>query len=174
MLLKSFTKSISRPACNPNFQSVHCTAHLDEDISAVLPYLNAALGGISFIPDPASVTFQVHGKLITLHSKEIYINALKDETEADKILEWLKREINSTWEVRETIEPSYESRPVPRMMDILKLLPRTNCRKCGENTCTVFALRVAEGVMTPEDCAELTPEKRDILSKHLARFQFDL
>ncbi|MFW6099209.1 MAG: hypothetical protein ACOC79_01795 [Thermodesulfobacteriota bacterium] len=41
MLLKGYQKEIFRPKCNPGFQSVHCIAHLDQDIAEALPYLNA-------------------------------------------------------------------------------------------------------------------------------------
>ena len=44
MLLKGYTKEIFRPECNPSFQSLHCIAHLDQDVSEALPYLNAVLG----------------------------------------------------------------------------------------------------------------------------------
>jgi ArsR family metal-binding transcriptional regulator len=98
LLLKGYHKEIFRPECNQRFQSLHCIAHLDSDISHVLPYLNSELGGFQYIKDPPSVTFKVHGKLITVHSQQIAINALKDEAEADRILDWLKREINETWE----------------------------------------------------------------------------
>lgn len=82
MLLKSYTKEISRPECNPSFQSLHCIAHLDQDVTEALPYLNAVLGGFEYIRDPPAVTFRVHGKLITVHPREIAVNALRDETEA--------------------------------------------------------------------------------------------
>jgi len=57
MLLKSYTKEISRPKCNPGFQSVHCIAHLDQDIGGVIPYRNAELGGFEYLKDPPAVTF---------------------------------------------------------------------------------------------------------------------
>ncbi len=104
MLLKSYTKEIFRPKCNPSFQSLHCIANLDQDISEVLPYLNALLGGFEYLKDPPAVTFRIEGKLITVHSHQIAINALKDEGEADKILHWLKRKINEAWEKCEEIE----------------------------------------------------------------------
>jgi len=90
MLLTGYRKEIFRPKCNPSFQSVHCFAYLNEDIREVLPYLNTVLGGTGYTHDPPSVTFQLHGRLITLHSNKIAINALRDEGEADKVLEWLK------------------------------------------------------------------------------------
>jgi ArsR family metal-binding transcriptional regulator len=40
------------------------------------------------------VTFRLHGKLLTVQGNKIAVNALKDENEARKIVEWLKREIN--------------------------------------------------------------------------------
>lgn len=174
MLLEGYKKEMFLPKCNPSFQSVHCVAHLDQDISEVLPYLNTELGGGDYAKSPPSLTLRVHGKLIALHPREIYVNALNDEDEAEKILEWLKTEINKAWEKRAEIEPTYEARPVPQMMEILKLLPRTNCRKCGERTCTVFALRAAEGVKGPEDCPDLAGEAKAKLEEYLGRFHFDV
>ncbi len=45
MLLRSYQKEIIRPECRPEAESVHCIAHLDQDIGEVIPYLNAVLGG---------------------------------------------------------------------------------------------------------------------------------
>lgn len=98
MLLRDYTKEMFLPNCNPSFQSVHCVAHLEQDISEVLPYLSTVMGGGDYIESPASLTLRIHGKLITLHAREIFVNALKDESEADKIIEWLKKEINEAWE----------------------------------------------------------------------------
>ena len=152
MLLKGYTKEIFRPECNPSFQSLHCIAHLDQDIREALPYLNSVLGGFEYLKDPPAVTFRVHGKIITVHPREIAVNALKDEEEADKILQWLQREINEVWEKRSEITPRYEGTPKPGILEILKLLPKTNCRECGEPTCMVFATKMAEGAKGTEDC----------------------
>jgi ArsR family metal-binding transcriptional regulator len=170
MLLRSYTKEIFRPECNPSFQSLHCIAHLDQNVAEALPYLNATLGGFDYLKDPPAVTFRVHGKIITVHPREIAVNALRDEEEADKILEWLKREINEAWEKRDEIEPRYEGTPKPKILEILKLLPKTNCRECGQPTCMVFAARVAEGAKGPEDCSLISDEKREELSKYLSPF----
>ncbi len=173
MLLKSYSKKIFRPDCNPGFESVHCIANLDQDISAALPYLNAVLGGFEYLENPPAVTFRAQGKLIAVQGRQIAVNALKDEDEADKILEWLKREINAAWKNRESIEPSYERVPKPKLIEILKLLPKTNCKKCGEPTCMVFGARAAEGVKNPADCPPLDIENRQRLEKYLKQFTFD-
>lgn len=174
MLLKNYTMQISRPECNPNFQSLHCIAHLDQDISEVLPYLNAMLGGFMYLKDPPSVTFKTRGKLISLYPRKIAINALRDEEEADNILEWLKKEINETWERRADIEPHYEGAPQPRVLEILRFLPKTNCRECGEPTCMVFATLVAQGAKGPEDCPPLIEENKRRLQEYMGQFRLDL
>ena len=174
MLLESYKKEIFRPECIPSFQSLHCIAHLDQDVTEVLPYLNATLGGFEYLKDPPAVTFKVHGKIITVHPREIAVNALRDEEEAEKILEWLKREINAAWENREKIPPSYEGAPKPKILEILKLLPKTNCRECGQPTCMVFATLAAQGVKDAEDCPALTEDKKRLLQTYLARFGLDL
>jgi ArsR family metal-binding transcriptional regulator len=173
MLLESYTKEIFNSECMPGAMAVHCFAHLDQDVGEAIPYLNAALGGFTFTKDPPSVTFKVHGKLITVHPKKIAINALKDEEEATKIIEWLKREINSAWKNRDKIEPLYEAAPQPKVIEILKLLPKTNCKECGQPTCMVFAAQVAEGAKGPEDCPPLDDAGKTKLSAYLSQFHFD-
>lgn len=174
MLLHGYTKEMFRPKCNHQFQSVHCVARLEQDIAEALPYLNTTLGGSSYAVSPPALTLRVHGKLITLHSREIFINALKDEEEAHKICEWLKKEINETWEKRESISPTFQDRPKPQMMDVLKLLPKTNCGECGEPTCMVFALRAIEGVKATEDCPRIEQDSASKLRDYLGGFEFDL
>lgn len=172
ILLKGWTKEISRAECRPEAQTVHCIARLDEDISGVIPYLNAVLGGYTYIKDPPSVTFRSQGKLISVHGDHIAINANRDAEEAEKILQWLKREINEAWEKRESITPSFEAAPRPQPFTILKFLPKTNCGKCGQPTCMVFASLALEGGKGADDCPELSADNKKGLEEYLAKFKF--
>lgn len=171
MLLKNYRLEIFNSKCNPGAMAVHCFAHLDQDVGQALPYLNNALGGFEYIREPPSVTFKSQGKLITVHGRKIAVNALKDKTEAHKIVEWLKREINDTWENREHIVPSFESTPRPKLIEILKLLPQTNCRECGEATCMVFAARMAEGAKGADACPPLELEQHRKLYEYMEQFK---
>jgi ArsR family metal-binding transcriptional regulator len=173
MLLKGYKTEIFRPEQNPEFESLHCIAHLAQDISDVLPYLNSLLGGFDYLKDPPALILKSRGRLITLHSRKIAINALKDKDEAEKILRWLMAEINTAWEKRHEIEPRFEGLPRPGMLEILRWLPRTNCRKCNEPTCLVFATRLAQGVKAAPDCPELSKEARQGLEDYLGRFHFE-
>lgn len=173
MLLDSYRLEIFNSQCNPQAMGVHCFAHLDQDVSKALPFLNAVLGGFEYIADPPSVTFKAQGKLITVHGCRIAVNALKDEHEARKIIEWLKREINDAWQNRERIVPSYKSAPRPQLIEILKLLPKTNCRRCGEPTCMVFAVRLVEGAKGVLACPELKRESLKKLDTYLSGYTFE-
>jgi ArsR family metal-binding transcriptional regulator len=152
MLLQSYRIEIFNNKCMPGAISVQCFAHLDQDVSEALPYLNAELGGYEYIEDPPSVTFKLHGKLLTVHG----------------------RKINRVWESRETITPQYEGMPRPQMIQILKCLPKTNCRECGEPTCMVFATRIAEGVKDSNDCPVLTPEAKAELDAYIKPYAMDM
>jgi hypothetical protein len=46
--LKGYKKEIFRPEQNLQFESLHCIAHLVQDIPAVLPYLNSLLSWFQF------------------------------------------------------------------------------------------------------------------------------
>jgi ArsR family metal-binding transcriptional regulator len=173
MLLTGWTKEITRAECRPEAQTLHCIARLNENVGGVIPYLNAVLGGYTFIKDPPSVTFCSQGKLITVHGDHIAINALRDAEEAEKILQWLQREINEAWDKRNEITPSFQAAPRPQVFQILRLLPKTNCGKCGQPTCMVFASLAMDGGKGADDCPELTSEQRKGLAEYLGKFRFD-
>ena len=170
MLLKSYTKRIFRAECNPSFESLHCIAQLDQDVSEALLISTRPLGGFTYIKDPPSVTFRVHGKLITVYGDRMAVNALKNEEEAEKILNWLKGEINEAWEKRDQIQPSYESAPQPQMIEILSCCPgKKGCRACGQPSCMVFAKLVAEGARGRRTASP--GGARQKLREYLARFR---
>jgi len=171
MLLRNYTLEIFNSKCQPGAMGVHCFAHLEQDVGSALPFLNAVLGGYEYIKDQPLVTFKAHGKLIAVYGKKIAVNALKDEDEAKKIIAWLAREINDAWERHEEIEPKYDGLPRPGILEILKLLPRTNCRECGEPTCLVFAIRVAEGAKDADDCPPIKNDEKEKLTAYVNRFK---
>ncbi|MEJ2673008.1 MAG: (Fe-S)-binding protein [Deltaproteobacteria bacterium] len=160
MLIKEFTKSFVRPP-NPSARHLRCFAACDADLTELLPYLNTVLQAYDYSADPPTLTLKLPGKLVTIHPREIAINIVKDEAEAEEILQWLQREINDTWARRGEIEPSFGTAPRPQVLDLLRLLPRSNCGKCGVPTCMVFAVGLAAGEKAPEQCPELNQANRD-------------
>ena len=48
-------------------------------------------------------------------------------------------------------------------LQIFKLLPNTNCRKCGYPTCLAFAMKLAAGKESLEKCPDASAEARAAL-----------
>jgi ArsR family metal-binding transcriptional regulator len=170
MLLNHYRTRFVRPP-NPAALHLRCFADLEEDIGEVLPYLNTQLKGHEFCPDPPSLTLKHQGKMITLTSREIAINMVKDQEEAAALLEWFQQEINAAWEKRAEIVPSFTVAAPPRVLDILKWLPRTNCRACGSPTCMVFAVAVSQGAQSPGGCPGLDQDQRQHMAEYLKNYQ---
>lgn len=172
MLLSNYTMEFVRLSCGSQSQSLDMIARLDQDISEVIPYLNAVLGGFQYTKDPRSVSLKLNGKLVVIHPRKVCVSAPGDQSEGEKIIEWLRDKINDTWERRGEIQPRFESAPKPKVLEILKLLPKTNCGKCGQPTCMVFASYVADGGAGPNDCPPLDGEQKTKLAGYLGQFQF--
>jgi ArsR family metal-binding transcriptional regulator len=60
-----------------------------------------------------------------------------------------------------------------KVIEILKLLPKSNCRECGQATCMVFASLMANGIKGSEDCRPLDECNRIKLSEYMSLFRFD-
>lgn len=176
MLLTSFTVEFSNADCCRNEgQSLRCFARLDQNVSEALPYLNAILGGYTYIKEPPLLTFHYSkGKLITVDADSIAINCVKNPIEAREILAWLQQEINTVWEKRQEITPKYTAAPWPKPANILRLLPKTDCGQCGQPTCIAFATLAASGDKGAEHCPALSSEAQKELATHLSRFHFDV
>ena len=50
-------------------------------------------------------------------------------------------------------------------LDIFKLLPKTNCKKCGNPTCMAFAMKVAQGGITIDKCPDISADALAQLSE---------
>src|SRR3989304_8822410 len=48
-------------------------------------------------------------------------------------------------------------------LDIYKLLPKTNCKKCGRPTCLAFAMQLAQKKANLTDCPDVSEEAKNVL-----------
>ena len=59
------------------------------------------------------------------------------------------------------------------VMDVYKLLPQTNCKKCGEESCMSFAMKLLKKSVDPVKCVPLLEEgykrKREALGEMLGK-----
>jgi len=171
MLLNGYKLRLVLPECNFSAEKVNAIVTLSEDISEILPYLHAVLKGLHYIDKNKILTVKREGHLITFRPREIAITKLADENEAKAVMEELKQIINETYKNRDKIEPDYTTAKELKSSDVLKLLPGTNCKECGERTCFSFAFKLIRHEIEISKCKPLFSEgyeeKRKVLLKLL-------
>ena len=142
------------------------------DLRDVLPYLNAVIPGAIYNHDQPALTFTMEQRIITVFPGRVSGAKLNDLEDAKQALTWLTDLINDTWARCGEIRPSYERRERLSPLMLYKLLPGTNCRRCGVPTCLAFALRLATQETTVEQCLPLAEgqhsEKRALLAELLS------
>ncbi len=122
-------------------------------VDTVLPLLNALLPNvISYNPRASTLVLRRKPGFITLLADKVYITQVKDIEEGLALIAAVRDLLNQTWNLRDEIEPRNEERRTPRPLDVWELLPRTNCRQCGEATCMAFAFALLEGGRRVEEC----------------------
>ena len=169
------TFEIFRPKMDSTKEVLHSIATFAADISPAFPYLNAELGGWDYDqPNQVLLLKLSDGKWITLHAHEIAIRGARDLEESHALLRWIKGQINDIYDRRDQITPRYASQAKLKVMEILKLLPMTNCKACGYAACMAYAAALREGEITLNDCPplwqETYEEKRQKLQTYLTSF----
>jgi len=159
MLLNKYTLRIMLPDCNPSSEKVNAIADLSDNISELLPYLNTVLKGGQYIEKERILIVKREGHLITFRPKEIAITKLEDEEDARSVMEDLKHIINETNRNRDHIEPDYSTPKELKASDILKLIPGSNCKKCGAPTCFAFVFKLMRQEIQITKCTPLFSEE---------------
>jgi ArsR family metal-binding transcriptional regulator len=128
----------------------------DTPIDGVLPLLNAILPNVvSYNPMAGVMILRRQPGLLTLYPQRVTLTQVTNAEEALELLAAVRDLVNRTWEQRAQIQPRAESRRTPRPLDVYELLPRSNCRLCGEATCMAFAFGLLQGRHRPEECPPL-------------------
>ncbi|MFB0566667.1 MAG: (Fe-S)-binding protein [Candidatus Aminicenantaceae bacterium] len=141
--------------CLADPEKIRFIAYFDKNISDIFPYLNAILKGAIYNPNGQTLTIKKEGRLITLHPNKIAAGKILNEKDAYEMIEWIKENINYCHANKNSIEPCFERRQKLTALDIYKLLPGTNCKKCGELTCLAFAVKLSEEQRSIMKCTEI-------------------
>jgi ArsR family metal-binding transcriptional regulator len=159
--------------CIADQTKVRMIAHISGDMTAVFPYLNSEMGAAYYNPDGRTLTFMEGYHMMTLYPRRVAIAKADDIVDGWRVLEAIRCRVNEVYSRRTFIEPLYTKRDKPPALDIYKRLPRTNCRRCGQNTCMAFALSLHSGQTRPflcqpvfeEDYAHLRDGFREIVAR---------
>jgi ArsR family metal-binding transcriptional regulator len=163
LLISSYDLELVEPPCSPGAATWSAKAHLQDDITEVLPYLNAELKGASYNHDSTVLIWEAKGKKYAFRPHEIAAAPVEVAEEGRKVISDLVDIVNEIWERRQEIRPDFEQRKLPTLMDIYRLLPKSNCKECGYPTCMGYAADLRTGKTRLSQCPNLSGENKDIL-----------
>ena len=155
MLIEDYHVEVTTPACDSSSPVYVAKVVLSSDISEVLPYVNATVEKGEFIPGIPVLVFKEGGRKYAMRSDQIAISGIRDRDEAEGLARAVVERVNALWEDRDNLEPSFDTWVKPKVLDVFKLLPRTNCRECGLDACMAYAAKLVEGKKSLGDCPAL-------------------
>lgn len=155
MLIESYRLDIEVSTHSVEEFEYEAIAHLPVDIGPVLPYLNATLRSGTYFPDVPAFSWREGPHKIGFWADRIAVDHLESREQAQETIERLVKLVNDTWEKRGEIEPDETSRENLQPLELFRLLPKTNCKECGESSCFNYALKLAAGQVKLADCRPL-------------------
>jgi ArsR family metal-binding transcriptional regulator len=160
-LIGDYNIELESPACLPGAPVWAAKAQVPNDVSEVMPYLNAVLDRAFYDGDNNYIIWEDDGRKYALRPHELAVGAVLNRDEAHGLVRKAVDKINKIWEQRNEITPDYSKRTPPKLLDILKHLPRTNCGLCGLASCMAFAAELVEGNRCLEDCPPLCEKEKE-------------
>jgi ArsR family metal-binding transcriptional regulator len=154
-LIASWDLQLQSPDCKPGADTRLAKVRLSVDISKTLPYLNAALSSAKLCADGSALIWKDVDRSYALRAYEISIAPVQDSEDARTAAEEIVKMVNDIWRRRDELTADFTYREPPNLLEIYKLLPRINCRKCGRATCMAFAGDLREGRAKVVDCQQL-------------------
>ncbi len=155
-LIENYEVRLAEPGCAPGTARWGAQVILGCDISAVFPYLNAILDNPWYDHENQVLIWGEKGQKYAFRPNEIRVAQVKDPLDAREIISGVVEKINRVWQERDNITPCFAERRPPAVIDIFKLLPRTNCKQCGYPTCMAYAADLSRGAVQLEQCLPLS------------------
>ncbi|MBI9076044.1 MAG: hypothetical protein JEZ02_11595 [Desulfatibacillum sp.] len=142
-------RRMNRPAWNAFFK-------LDLDISGLFPYINAIVDDALYFERPHYIRFIMEETGCILYPQRAITGLFPDREEALafawKVIDFL----NSLDARKGEISPNHRKFKHISVLDIFKILPRTNCKKCGYPTCMAFAAAISAHEAVPGQCPDFS------------------
>ncbi|QJA06549.1 hypothetical protein FVE67_06955 [Thermosulfurimonas marina] len=132
----------------------------ERDLSPLLPYLNAVAKVLYYDPEEPALVFRLEGWKVAVRKDNVQIGPVPDMEIGRRAKEKVEAFLEKVWSERDSLTPRYEPHTLPPPLEIYKLLPRTNCGRCGELTCMAFAVKLASLEAELSDCAPLYEDPR--------------
>ena len=155
MLIESYDLKIEVADHSAEVFEYEAIAYLPVDIREVLPYLNRTLKSGNYYTDGPVFSWRIDDHKVGFWHDRIAADHLDSRDQAKEIIDHLVKMVNDIWEKRSEIEPDDRTHENLQPLELYRLLPKTNCKLCGENTCFNFGLKLAAGMTQLRECGPL-------------------
>ena len=155
VLIDDYELDMNCPQCHPGSESWIATVTTVADLCEIMPYVNAVVARGEYIPGVPTLVWRDGANKVFLRSHQLGISNLRDRAQAQREVGRIVQFLNETWDDRKNIAPDFSTRSKPKMFEILKFLPRTNCGQCGVPSCMAYAAMLAEGNTGLDACPPL-------------------
>lgn len=169
--LNSITLCYVAP-CLADETKIRFLAYLSDDISEVLPYINAQMKSASYNKNMPALNYREGYRMITLYNIKIAVAKADDIIDAWKTIDKIKELVNETYKNKDKIKPNFEQKIKVNALEIFGYLPKSNCKICGEPTCLAYAMKLLAGEQKISACKTLLEdpafkEKKEVLMNML-------
>ncbi len=154
-LIRSWTIEFSLSPHAGDGLEREAAALVDVDLTPALPYINSELSAARYTPKLPALIWMFEDHQIGILPDRIVIDHIHENEDVNALIKAIVRVINDIWARRDGIQPRETPRSFRQPLEILALLPRSNCSQCGEPTCYSFALKLTAGLSELNRCAPL-------------------
>lgn len=135
---------------------------LDFELSALLPFIRPQVKALYYEPEAGILIFKWPFKdnfyKVSLTKDEIKVGIVRDRPEAGEVIGHLLAFLSRIHAQRRELKPDFSPVKRPPALAIYKILPKSNCRECGELSCLAFAGKVSMAEAELTDCPHLSEE----------------
>jgi len=156
-LIEGYDMKLVTPDYFPGAGWYRAVVELKDDITDVLPYLNAELEGADYTPEAMVLLWKSGGRKFAFRPHEISVAPVETRDEAVEAVDAIVGSVNDIWTRRDTIEPNLEGKkPLLNILDIYRILPKTNCGECGSPSCMAFAAALRDDPGKLQSCSHIS------------------
>jgi len=157
MYLETISIIFIKP-CTTGGGRIKFRAKMNRTVEEVMPYLNSVIKTGLYIPSAKTFTYKIGSHIINIKDDRLTCTQLTNEAQCYEMIDHIKDLINDTWEHRDSITPFEETRDRPNAIQLYKLLPKTNCKACGQLSCMGFASKLILGTTRLYECSLVKEE----------------
>ncbi|MDY6934175.1 MAG: (Fe-S)-binding protein [Spirochaetota bacterium] len=156
MLIKEYSDlKIKTPDCIVGAPVWVAHFKLDNDVTQLFPYINEMIEDSIYYEKPHYIQFTLDGFRCALYPDNVAVAPFEDRNQAIGFIGRLIDFLNDIYMRMDFLKPNYKKyRHIP-VLEIFKLLPQTNCKKCGYLSCMAFASAISKGETLIDRCIEL-------------------